>query len=192
MRDRLRLGRWACTLLILGFKLTHPTSAEEVGPPPDCATSALFVLLQTEGRPASLERVRTELGGRHKDGYSLSELAGAAGRLGLPLRGVRFGEGDSPLDRSAIVFIQEAQGGHFAVLRPVGTTGTMVQVIDPPMPPQIVDYDRLFRDSPWTGKILVPAPPWYERVGLVLVGATGLGLILIPIAVRMRRSRGVA
>ena len=38
----------------------------------------------------------------------------------------------------------------------------MVQVIDPPSPPWVTDYDRLFVDGLWTGRILTPRPPWYS------------------------------
>ena len=60
--------------------------------------------------------------------------------FGLALDGVRLGPGDPTPGRPAIVFVRdEDKGSHFAVIRPVGSTGTMVQVIDPPGVPWIGD-----------------------------------------------------
>jgi hypothetical protein len=41
----------------------------------------------------------------------------------------------------------------------------MVQVIDPPIPPWVTDYDRLFVNGEWTDRILLPQPPWYSSPG---------------------------
>jgi hypothetical protein len=69
----------------------------------------------------------------------------------------------------------------------------MVQVIDPPMPPRIVDYERLFADTPWTGRVPVPRGPWAARAAWPLMTAAGLALVLAPIAARLRgRRRGLA
>ncbi|MGC8642079.1 MAG: cysteine peptidase family C39 domain-containing protein [Isosphaeraceae bacterium] len=94
----------------------------------DCGVNALFVLLRLEGRPISYDRLESALPPRQPDGYSMAELSAAARSLGLPLDGVKFVKGDKPLDRPVIAFFQNTRGGHFTVLRPVGTTGTMVQV----------------------------------------------------------------
>lgn len=121
--------------LISILLLTPPPRAAAAGPEeatrPDCGVNALFVLLRLEGVPVTLDRLEATLPRRQPDGYSMAELAAAARSLGLSLEGVRFDRGDRPPDRPAIMFLKDGQGGHFAVLRPVGTTGTMVQVIDP-------------------------------------------------------------
>ncbi|MGC8644430.1 MAG: cysteine peptidase family C39 domain-containing protein, partial [Isosphaeraceae bacterium] len=126
------------------------------------AVNALFVLLYLEGRSIPFDRLESALPPHRPDGYSMAELSTAARSLGLPLDGVKLVKGDKPLDRPAIAFFQNARGGHFAVLRPVGTTGTMVQVIDPPHVPLITDYDRILGSKGWTGRILLPSPPWYR------------------------------
>lgn len=122
----------------------------------DCGVNALFLMLSVEGRPATLETLEAALPSRHPDGYSMAELAAASRALGLALDGVQLAKGGPPLDRPAIVFLKDAQAGHFALLRPVGTTGTMVQVIDAPSAPQIVDMSRLVAMKSWTGRALVP------------------------------------
>jgi Peptidase C39 family len=144
----------------------------------DCGSNALFVLLRLEGHPVNLEHVESALPVRHPDGYSMGDLAAAAGRLGVGLEGVLFAKGDTALKHSAIAFLKDAKGGHFAVLRPVGNTCTMVQVIDPPHVPWIADYDRVLSSSMWTGKILVPRDPWIVRNAVALVTCS-IGLILL-------------
>jgi ABC-type bacteriocin/lantibiotic exporter with double-glycine peptidase domain len=125
----------------------------------DCGVHALFVLLKLEGSPTSIDRLDAVLPPRRPDGYSMAELASAARALGLRLEGVRFSQKDEPLKQPAIALLEDARGGHFLVLRPVGSTGTMVQVIDPPHAPWIMDYDRLLAGPKWTGRLLVPRSP---------------------------------
>ncbi len=152
----------------------------------DCGVNALFLLLRLEGRPVTLDRMELALPPQHKEGYSMSELAAAARSLGLDLDGVRFAKGDRALERPAIAFLQDAKGGHFAVLRPVGTTGTMVQVLDPPHSPWITDYDRLFAAKPWTGRVLLPRGPRLVRYAWPLLAAAAC-TILAAVAIRSRQ-----
>ncbi len=128
----------------------------------DCGANALYLLLHLEGRPVTVEQLLSKLPPHRPDGYSMAELAATSRALGLELEGVRFAKGDPNPDRPAIAFIENARGGHFTMLRPVGSTGSMVQVVDPPSPPWVTDYDRLFVDGLWTGRILTPRPPWYS------------------------------
>jgi len=111
----------------------------------------------------------------------MAELAAAARSLGLELEGVRLGREDIPLGRSAIVFLKDARGGHFAVLRPVGTTGAMVQVIDPPHVPWITDWDRLFAAKSWTSRVLIRRDPWMVRNKIPLLMALA-GCVLLTMA----------
>jgi len=144
----------------------------------DCGVNALYVLLRLEGRPVTLDRLESVLPKRHPDGYSMAELSAASTALGLDLVGVRFRRGDKPLRRPAIAFLKQAQAGHFSVLRPVGTTGTMVQVIDPPSAPWIADYDQVFAVRPWTGRILIPRDSWTARpVALLLMILAAAGTL---------------
>lgn len=152
---------------------------------PDCGVNALFVLLHLEGLPVPLDHVKSVLPPRHPDGYSMAELAAAAEALGLGLEGMRFAEGDKAPARPVIAFLRDARGGHFAVLRPVGTTGTMVQVIDPPSAPWITDYDRVFSVRQWPGRVLVARDPWFVRKIAPLMIVTA-GLAVIAYALRHR------
>jgi len=141
----------------------------------DCGVNAIFVFLSLEGHPASIDQILSALPAPHPDGYSMAELAAAAQLRGVPLEGVRLAKGDPSPRRPVIAFLHDPRGGHFAVLRPVGTTRTMVQVIDPPSAPWIVDLDRVVASENWTGKVLTPRNPWTWRtapVGLAMVAAS--------------------
>ncbi len=148
----------------------------------DCGDNALFIVLHLEGHPVTLDRLLAALPPRHPDGYSMAELAAVGRSLGLGLEGVRFAKGDKALDRAAIAFIQDARGGHYAVLRPLGTSGTMVQVIDPPQVPWITDYDQVLESRPWTGRLLLPRDPWHVRYAFPLILAT-LSILLISLSI---------
>ncbi len=169
--------------------VAHPTCAQAAASDEstklDCGANALFVLLRLEGRPVTLERLVEALPARDPKGYSMAELAAAAHTCGLDLDGVRFGKGDKPLTRPAIVFLQDAKAGHFAVLRPVGNTGAMVQVIDPPYAPWIADYDRVIASKPWTGRILTPRDN-VRAWGTVVAATAGVALILVAVLPRLR------
>ncbi len=147
----------------------------------------LFLMLELVGRPVSLDHLESALPPRHPDGYSMAELAAAARLLGLQLEGVRFATGDKPLDRPAIGFLKDAKGGHFAVFRPVGSTGTMVQVIDPPYVPWIADYDRVFSAKPWTGRILVRRDAWLVRNMIPSPLAVAGSMLIVAGIIRRRR-----
>ena len=123
---------------------------------PDCGLQSLYLLLQTCDRPSGLAEIERALPERDRAGYSMAELRDAARARGLRLRGIRFGLEDVPLDRPAIAWLDRGEAGHFIVMRPVGVRGTMVQVLEPPHPPRVMDYDTLLKSGQWTGALLVP------------------------------------
>ena len=181
-----------CLYLILSFSLlllARPAPAQAAASDEstklDRGANALFVLLRLEGRPVTLERLVEALPARDPKGYSMAELAAAAHTCGLDLDGIRFDKSDQPLTRPAIVFLQDAKAGHFAVLRPVGNTGAMVQVIDPPYAPWIADYNRVIAAKPWTGRILTPRNN-VRAWGTVVAATAGVALILVAVPPRLR------
>ena len=163
----------SCGMLILALTTSGGAAERAATTTLDCGANALFVLFRLEGRPVALTQLERALPPRRTEGHSMAELASAAAALGLPLDGARFGKGDEVLTRPAIAFFKSAEGGHFAVLRPVGTTGTMVQVIDPPHVPRFADYENLFAARSWTGRVLIRRDHWAVRNVLPLILALG-------------------
>jgi hypothetical protein len=111
----------------------------------------------------------------------------AARGWGLPLRGVRLDLASERLRSPALVHLAEPVHGHFVVIRPVGRSGTLVQVLDPNRAPYVMERSELVKLPGWTGLALVPERPveWTRVAGVALLVA-GLGLA----AWGWRRGRG--
>jgi hypothetical protein len=177
-----------CMIAILALATSGGAAEPTATTTLDCGADALFVLLHLEGRPVALDQLEKSLPPRRRDGYSMSELAASSAAVGLPLDGLRFGKRHGAPTRPVIAFFKDPKTGHFAVLRPVGTTGKMVQVIDPPHVPWITDWDKLFAAKSWTGRILVRRDPWIVRNMIpVLLAAAGGVLLMTGLRRGLRR-----
>ncbi len=152
---RVGIGMSAVAKATIAAWLSLAVTGSAAEPEIDCGVNALFVLLRLEGKQVDLDRVLAALPGRHPDGYSMSELADASASLGCQLGGVRFSDENPTLRRPAIAFFKDVRGGHYTVLRPVGSTGKMVQAIDPPHAALIMDIGQMRSAKGWTGKMLV-------------------------------------
>ena len=88
-----------------------------------------------------------------------------------PLRSGERPEGPS------IAFLGDGGHGHYLVLRPIGHTGRLVQLLDPNEAPVVMDVEGLQRLPRWTGLALVPDPPNRPmRLGAALIAAGAVGL----------------
>lgn len=144
---------------------------------PDCGRNALYVLLRLERQSVPMERLVAALPKPNVNGFSMAELASASGALGLSLEGLDLASYGRRPDRPIIIFLKRKGLGHFAVLRPVGTTGKMVQLIDPPYPPQVLDYDRLTEMENWTNFALIASDSWVPNVKLFLASCVLGGML---------------
>jgi hypothetical protein len=140
----------------------------------DCGAAALYTLLRTQGKHATLNEIRSALPPPSKLGHSMAELRDAAGSLGVDLVGVQLARRLELLDRPALVLLKSAQGGHFVVVRPVGTHKRLLQIIDSRASPEVGDAENLLRSPAWTGMALVPK----QEVPMELrIWAVGLGIL---------------
>ena len=159
----------------------------------DCGTTALYTILAIEGRSVPVSSIRRSLPALDPNGHSMAELRDAARALGLGLTGVQFRQGDVAPDRPALIFLERDGHGHFAVIRPVGHSGKLVQIIDPAEDPFVMDAAALYALPQWTGLALVPSrPSWILRiaVGFSLVAASGALVIWARREHRRRRPAG--
>jgi len=170
----------------LTMLLAPPVMADVEPSIPDCGTNALYLVCKNIDPKIDMADVTRVLPPQKPNGYSLGELATAAGRLGVQLDGRRLGPSDFPLQTPAVAFIQLAQEGHFVALFPVGRLGKLVQVLDPPKQPQILEYQALVESGSWTGKCLIQ-----RGSGGMVWGATGASLLffLLLVLVRPRRPK---
>jgi ABC-type bacteriocin/lantibiotic exporter with double-glycine peptidase domain len=171
--------RWLA-ILGAGFALMLPlaaTASGDEGHTPatdyDCGTLSLSTLLSVAGKPADLAAIEAVLPPPKAGGYSMLELREAANRLGLPLRAVAAREPGSWPERPAIALLGRGEHGHFVVVRPVGHTNRLVQVIDSNAAPRVVDLAELMGSPEWTGRVLVSSSGGRTAAGLLMI-ASGL------------------
>jgi Peptidase C39 family len=150
----------------------------------DCGTLSLYLLLRIEGRATALPAIESRLPPMPRDGYSMKELREAARGCGLRISGVRLKDPARDLDRPAIAFLKQ---GHYVIVRPVGHTGRLVQVVDGTEFSAIMESEELFRSPNWSGLVLIPRGYPLERsaaIAFLCIMGAGMLLILIP---RLRR-----
>lgn len=156
---------------------TTPTVRPEA-PPIDCGPSALYLLLRIEGLEADLSDLARSLPPQPDSGTSMKELREEATGRGLRLRGVRLRPGER-LEGPSIAFMSDGAHGHFIVVRPVGHSGNLVQVLDPNEMPIVLECEALDSLPRWTGLALVrETPNWPTRAAVLLTILTGLSFIL--------------
>jgi len=175
-RCALLLIRFAvCVFVLDGARGTTDAAPQTY----DCGTLSLYHLLQLEGRPTSLEAVERclrQTGSERQ--FSLAQLRDAARAFGLRLRGVTLSASDRAPDQAAIVYVDWQPHGHFLLVRPVGHTGTLVQVIDSTRAPYVIDAAGLYASPEWTGLALIPhRPNWPARFAGAMALASGVVLV---------------
>ena len=179
-------------MLIVISSLAMPAWALDKDPlfvPPDCGLNCLFFLLELSGHPTDLSLLRNTLPPHSPGGYSFLDLETAAKALGYGVRGVAIGKGEPAPNRPAIAFLGSRDRGHFVVIQPIpGSSGSRIQVLNPPYPPLIMDYARLTSDPHWTGRLLV-LDTFGETLRTYLGGGAACLLILLPLSFRSVRVR---
>jgi ABC-type bacteriocin/lantibiotic exporter with double-glycine peptidase domain len=122
--------------------------------PSDCGVSALYALLKVEGRSVKLTVVHQSLADQAEGLVTMRDMRDAATGLGLVLEGRKLTERPS---RPTIAHVKLGSG-HFLVVRPVGTTEKLVQVLDGQRLPFVIDWENLARSELWSGVGLTPRP----------------------------------
>jgi len=125
----------------------------------DCGPLGLYSLLRLEGRPTDLRDIKRHLPSPPPGGHSMRDLRVAAHARGLCLTGVLLEKVDKAIDRPMLVLMKRGAHGHFQVIRPIGHTGNLVQVIDSTRPLEVMDKSDLLMSPGWTGLALVPSRP---------------------------------
>ena len=157
--------------------------------PYDCGVQSVYILLRLEGHAANLNRIERHLPPPQASGYSMSELREAAGACGLSLAGVRLEKQEQAIDRPMVAYFKREGHGHFMVLRPVGHTGKLVQVIDPGETPDVLDKVDLFSSPEWTGFALVPFRTNWASSSLFSFLLITVLAIATWVVVRLRKAR---
>jgi hypothetical protein len=151
-----RLGLLLAHLCLLGNSATASAPLPEVVGPWECGAVSLYHLLRVEQTQVEFPRLQEILGPADASGYSFHDIQKAAGKFGVRLDAVLLDNHRSGLQRPLILFTKQGDEGHFIVVRPVGHTGSLVQVLDGDREPVAIDADRLIASRAWTGLALVP------------------------------------
>jgi hypothetical protein len=151
-----------------------------------CGFRALFILLNIEGRPPTIAALATHLKSTNPRGSSMKELRDTARACGLGLNGVRLKNGNRQPDRPILAFVKRGSHGHYLVVRPVGHTGSRVQVIDSNREPVVMDAAVLYASPEWTGLALISERP---NLPARMVGGMVLLLALALVAGIGKRGR---
>lgn len=153
----------------------------------DCGTIALFYFLRLQGNPVDIGQVEAILPPTRSRGYTMKELRDAGRALGTDTRGAQVKRQDDALDRPMLVFLRQGDHGHYAVIRPVGHSGKLVQVIDQARPPEVMEKSDLFASPEWTGLVLIPSgPDWRTRTAFALIMVASALLVALALR-RLRR-----
>lgn len=165
--------------------------ASDAYSPPECGANALYLLAKLLDLKPNVREIQALLGEIDEDGSSIAELEAAGRQIGLRLEGRLIRPQDLPLDRPTIAHLGMSglKSGHFIVLVPVGDTGTMVQMIDPPYHSHLIDYEKLMSSNAGSLRILLPVRPWetsYARAALTCSSmiAAVIGFLLLKMSRR--------
>lgn len=148
-----------------------------------CGFASLYVLQHWMGGALNLEQLRAADHGP----ISMLELITVAGQSGIVLHGVKLSAGDFPLREPHILHFSRGPVGHFMVARPVGQTGRLIQLFDPPSNYLFVYQDDLLNDPTFSGYALRPVT-WRRRVvewsKHIMVFSVGAGAVAAWIILR--------
>jgi len=175
-----------CTLSMVG----EPTPEHDgsTGRAPNCGVQSLYLLCRLEGQPTTLSAI-VEQPTTRGTSLSMKQVSDAAAAVRLPVIGVKLRTDGNALDRPALVFMNQRPHGHFVVIRPVGTSGRLVQVLDPNREPEVIDATDLYASPEWTGLALVPTRTnWWARGACLLGGAAALAWVIASTLTRKRQA----
>jgi hypothetical protein len=140
----------------------------------DCGVRALYLLADLEGSRYTLSEIQNALGEIPARGFSMEDLRDAALRLGLKLEGAKLRDDIRSIDRPMIVLARRGEHYHYVVVRPVGSTGRLAQILDSAWNPEILPIEEMLASSDWTGLALIPERPnWPARIAGGVAIASG-------------------
>lgn len=178
----------AATILLVGLVGGAEVSTSDPGSAVDCGTSSLYTLLKLEGKDIPLDVLLGRVPGGARPSHSLAELRDCALAFGLRLRGVRLPIGAGFPDRPVLAYLNLEPHGHFVVVQRVGRSGTLVQVLDPGLEPEVMDANALRSLPGWSGIGLVPETGKRTTIVLLSVIAAASCMVILMMFRSMKRN----
>ena len=151
----------------------------------DCGTIATYLYLALIGEEKSLEVIKGKLPAMPTNGYSFQELSVAMRECGVAVKGVKWNSGSVVIDEPILTLLEEGGHGHFVVMRPIGSFGRQLQVIDGLAAPYLIDKSTLSNSSKWSRLALCRVKP--TRGLLVLAWCLVFTSVIVSVVlVRMK------
>jgi ABC-type bacteriocin/lantibiotic exporter with double-glycine peptidase domain len=120
----------------------------------DCGSLSLFLLMRMCGREVGLKQIHERLNSSDPRGVTMRAIMDASRVLKFPLRAVRYGP-HSLIREPALIHLSRGGRGHYAVVRPVGGSGTLLQMSDGFEEPRVLEMGKLYSSPYWNGLALV-------------------------------------
>lgn len=130
--------------------IDDPPKSDEAPRHMTCGVVAIYNLLRVEGLPADIRQVVSFLPPEAASGDSLYDLRAAARKLGLRVEGISLADPAMAARFPLIAHLKSGVHGHFVVIRPVGHSGELIQIMDGLGPPMVVDAKSFARETGWT------------------------------------------
>lgn len=156
-----------------------------------CGVVALYQFLRLEMCEVDIGSIIKALPSPPPTGDSLEDLRRVAGESGKTLQGVIWRDEIHSPPRPMLAYVRRGTHGHFLVVRPVGHTGRLVQVLDGFNPPFVIDAEQLLKNEQWTGIGLADLSVERNR-GLVygcwlIIGILILGFLTVRLGTKNGR-----
>jgi len=149
-------------------------------PEPSCGAMCILVLARLQESTVDLPAIQAELGPPSFAGHSIKQMASALEALGMPCSAVSVLPSDWPIQGMGIFHTQNGERGHYVVVRPVGHSGQLAQVLDPTGSVLVEDYEALAQAPGWTGScLLIHSPRTKHGLTAVTTVATACGFLAI-------------
>lgn len=184
------MNRTIATLIAAALFPVAASASDTEGHIP-CGVSTLFMMARLQGLPVTLEEVELSLGPGSAGGHTLAELILAGGSFGLKLQAVKFDPDGFQPNAPLIAHLTRNDMGHYVILQPVGHSGHLIQVLDPPDLVEVLDSDDFARTSGWRGVALAPAKNHAaSSLLLTFLIASAIVVMLFYLILRFIRSLG--
>ena len=120
----------------------------------DCGTLSVRNFLALHGKSVPLHVITEKLPTPCPDGFTIKQFRDAIRSLGIKVNGVKIPRQAKALDREMLMLLKHDTHGHYVVIRPVGPSGTLIQIVDGLEPPRVLEKTKLVDGESWTGIVL--------------------------------------
>lgn len=138
----------------------------------------MYIFLKISKYEYSLDTVKNSLPANSPDGYSMQDLCVTGNKLGLDLAGVKITDDAFVFEEPSIVLLKGGKNGYYVVVRPIGRSGKLIQIIDPAGSIEVVEWRALRKSSYWTGLALMPRRAIRFQTRVIMIASIYINYII--------------